>query len=203
MAGCQHENLTFEGASAGYRRILWVVIAINAAMFLVEMSAGLAAHSMALRADALDFLGDSATYLLTLMVIGRPQVWRSRAALFKGLSLAVLGLWILISTLYRLFVLQVPNEFVMGSIGILAFGANLVCVLLLLKYREGDANVRSVWICSRNDAIGNIAVVIAAFGVAGTGTAWPDLIVATILASLFLYSSSQILRQATKELRTV
>jgi Co/Zn/Cd efflux system component len=203
MTGCAHENLTFEGASTEYRRILWIVIAINASMFLVEMSAGLAAHSMALRADALDFLGDSATYLLTLMVIGRPQVWRSRAALFKGLSLAVLGLWILISTLYRVFVLQVPNEFVMGSIGILAFAANLICVLLLLKYREGDANIRSVWICSRNDAIGNVAVVIAAFGVAGTGTAWPDLIVASILASLFLYSSSQILSQAMRELRSV
>jgi len=201
MAGCDHSDLKFDGASKAYKQVLWIVIVINATMFVVEMTAGLAAQSMALRADALDFLGDSVTYLITLLVIGHPQVWRSRAALAKGVSLGAMGVWVLLSTVYRVFVLGHPDEFVMGSIGMLAFAANLASVFLLIKYREGDANIRSVWLCSRNDAIGNIAVVIAAFAVAGTGTAWPDLIVAAILASLFLYSAFKITSHALEELR--
>lgn len=201
MSGCNCEDQVFEGMSRDYKRILWVVIGINASMFLVEISAGLAAHSMALQADALDFLGDSATYFITLMVLGRPQNVRSKAALFKGASLAIIAAWVLISTIYKVFVLGLPNEFVMGSVGFLALLANLASVLLLLKYRDGDANVRSVWLCSRNDAIGNVAVIFAAIAVAKTATAWPDLIVAAIMASLFFYSSFQILRQAIGELR--
>ena len=202
MASCLCNNdVKFDGLSAAYRRALWAVIAINGAMFLVEMAAGMLAGSQALKADALDFLGDTATYSISLFVIGMPLVWRARAALFKGLSLGAMGLWVLGTTAYHVLILGVPQAAVMGAIGFLALVANLTSVLLLLKFRDGDANVRSVWLCSRNDAIGNLAVILAASGVWATGTAWPDLIVAGIMATLFLWSSAQIVRQALTELR--
>ena len=190
----------FEGVSAAYKRALWAVIAINGVMFLVEMSAGVFAGSQALQADALDFFGDTATYALSLFVIGMPLIWRARAALLKGLSLAGMGLWVMGSTIYQSLVLGVPKAEVMGLVGFLALIANLSSVLLLMKYRDGDANVRSVWLCSRNDAIGNVAVMVAASGVWLSQTAWPDIFVAGIMASLFLWSSFQIIRQATREL---
>lgn len=202
MAGCGCSgDVKFDGLSNAYKRALWAVIAINAAMFLVEMTAGVLSGSQALKADALDFLGDTATYGITLFVIGMPLIWRSRAALLKGSSLGAMGAWVLGSTAYQLLVLGLPRAEVMGAIGFLALAANLTSVLLLLRYRDGDANVRSVWLCSRNDAIGNLAVVLAAGGVWTTGTAWPDLIVAGIMASLFLYSAIGIVRQALGELR--
>jgi Co/Zn/Cd efflux system component len=199
---CDHE-VKFDGLSAAYKRALWAVIAINATMFLAEMGAGIFAGSQALKADALDFLGDTATYAITLFVIGMPLIWRARAALLKGLTLGAMGLWVLGSTAYHVLVLGVPQAEVMGAVGFLALAANLTSVLLLLKYRNGDANVRSVWLCSRNDAIGNVAVIVAAGGVWATATAWPDLIVAGIMASLFLWSSAQIVRQAVGELTHV
>jgi len=202
MAGCGCSNdVKFDGLSAAYKRALWAVIAINGVMFLIEMAAGTFAGSQALKADALDFLGDTATYSITLFVIGMPLVWRARAALIKGLSLGAMGLWVLGTTTYHVLVLGVPQAEVMGAIGFLALVANLTSVLLLLQYRDGDANVRSVWLCSRNDAIGNLAAILAASGVWATGTAWPDLIVAGIMASLFLWSSVQIARRAMVELR--
>jgi len=142
-------------------------------MFLVELSAGLAAESMALQADALDFIGDTATYALSLWVIGRPLRVRAGAALAKGLSLGALGLWVIGATCYRLVVLGEPEPLVMGGIGLLALTANAAAAVLLLRFRDGDSNVRSVWLCSRNDAIGNLAVVAAALAVGGTGTPWP------------------------------
>jgi Co/Zn/Cd efflux system component len=199
-AECCGSEVTFDGLSAGYKRALWAVIAINGTMFLAEMGAGIFAGSQALKADALDFLGDTATYAITLFVIGMPLIWRARAALLKGLSLGALGLWVLGSTAYHVLVLGIPQAEVMGAVGFLALAANLTSVLLLLRYRNGDANVRSVWLCSRNDAIGNLAVILAAGGVWATGTAWPDLIVAGVMASLFLWSSAQIVRQARHEL---
>lgn len=203
MAGCGcGDKVAFDGLSAAYKRVLWIVIAINGAMFVVEMGAGLAAASQALKADALDFLGDTVTYAISLFVIGMPLAWRARAALFKGLSLGAAGLWVLGSTLYQTLVLGLPQAEIMGAVGFLALAANLASVLLLLKYRDGDANVRSVWLCSRNDAIGNLAVIVAASAVWRTGTAWPDLIVAGLMASLFFWSSIQIVRQALAELRT-
>ncbi len=199
-AGCCGNEVKFDGLSGAYKRALWAVIAINGSMFLGEMVAGVFAGSQALKADALDFLGDTATYAITLFVIGMPLIWRARAALFKGLTLGAMGLWVLGSTAYHVLVRGVPQAEVMGVVGFLALAANLTSVLLLLKYRNGDANVRSVWLCSRNDAIGNLAVIVAATGVWATATAWPDLIVAGVMASLFLWSSAQIVRQARHEM---
>ncbi|EKV32187.1 Cobalt-zinc-cadmium resistance protein CzcD [Caenispirillum salinarum AK4] len=201
MAGqCCGANARFDGTSRAYRRVLWAVIAINATMFVVEMAAGLAARSQALQADALDFLGDSATYGISLAVIGMAATVRAKAALVKGISLSIMGLWVLGSTLYRVTVLGTPEAPVMGAIGFLALLANLGSVLLLMRWRNGDANVRSVWLCSRNDAIGNVAVMLAASGVWATGTGWPDVIVAAIMAGLFLWSAVQIIGQARREL---
>ncbi|TIO06896.1 MAG: cation transporter [Mesorhizobium sp.] len=189
----------FDGMDPRYKRVLWTVISINGAMFLTEMVAGQLAGSQALQADALDFLGDTVTYGLSLAVIGASLRTRASAALFKGLSLSLLGLWVFGSTVYQTLVLGVPSAEVMGVIGFLALAANLASVGLLMPYKDGDANVRSVWLCSRNDAIGNTAVMLAALGVWGTATAWPDLIVAAAMAGTFLTSSVQILRQAWSE----
>ena len=197
---CCNQNLKFDGLSTGYRRALIAVIAINAVMFVVETASGYYATSMALRADALDFLGDTLTYGITLLVIGQPLRYRAGAALLKGASLALMGLWVLAATAYQALVLDQPDALVMGSVGLLALAANLTSVLLLLRWRKGDANVRSVWLCSRNDAIANIAVVIAAAGVFSTRSAVPDLVVAGIIAGLFLYSSVKIIGQARQEL---
>lgn len=201
MSGCCDHNVRFEGLSADYKRRLWVVIAINAAMFAVEMAAGQLAGSQALQADALDFLGDAMTYGISLAVIGASLQTRAMAAMVKGVSLLAMGLWVFGSTVHQVFYVGVPQAHVMGLIGFMALAANLISVLLLAKYKDGDANVRSVWLCSRNDAIGNVAVMIAALGVWGTSTGWPDLIVAGIMAGLFLTSAVQILSQALQERR--
>jgi Co/Zn/Cd efflux system component len=189
----------FDGMDPRYKRALWTVIAINGAMFLTEMVAGQLAGSQALKADALDFLADTVTYGLSLAVIGASLRTRAKAALLKGASLSLMALWVLGTTLYQTLILGVPSAEVMGAIAFLALAANLASVALLVPYKDGDANVRSVWLCSRNDAIGNAVVMLAALGVWGTATAWPDLIVATLMAGLFLTSSVQILRQAWNE----
>ena len=201
-ANCCGHGVTFEGLSADYKRRLWLVIAINAAMFLVEMGAGALAGSQALQADALDFLGDSLTYGMSLAVIGAALRVRAYAAFVKGLSLTLMGLWVLGSTGYHVLVLGVPRAEIMGVVGFMALAANVASVLILAKYKDGDSNVRSVWLCSRNDAIGNIAVMLAAVGVWYSATGWPDLIVAAIMAGLFLSSSFQVLRQSLREIRT-
>ena len=196
---CHDHEVSFTGDNPAYRRALWAVIVINATMFIVEIAAGFKAGSQALQADALDFLGDSMTYALSLFVLARSPLWRANAALFKGASLATLGLWVLGSTVWQLLNGTVPEPLTMGVVGVLALAANLLSVLLLVRFRNGDANVQSVWLCSRNDAIGNVAVMIAASGVFATGAAWPDLLLAAIMASLFLTSSVRILRQAVVE----
>ena len=201
-ADCCGHGATFEGLSADYRRRLWAVIAINAAMFVVETGAGALAGSQALQADALDFLGDSLTYGMSLAVIGAALRVRAWTAFAKGVSLTVMGLWVFATTVYHVLVLGIPRAEVMGVVGVMALTANVGSVLILARYRDGDANVRSVWLCSRNDAIGNVAVMVAALTVWGTATRWPDLIVAAIMAGLFLWSSAQILRQSLGEMRT-
>lgn len=203
MSCCSCEAPKFDGVSTAYRRALWAVIAVNATMFAVEIGAGALSGSMALWADSLDFLGDSLTYGLSLWVIGRPPAWRARAAVLKGLSLAAMGLGVLAATLWQTLVLGVPEAFVMSGVGALALAANLASVLILFRWRDGDANVRSVWLCSRNDAIGNVAVVAAGGAVWLTASGWPDLVVAGAMAALFLKSSASILSQAFGELRQV
>jgi Co/Zn/Cd efflux system component len=191
----------FDGVDPRYKRILWTVIGLNGVMFLGEMIAGQLAGSQALKADALDFLADTVTYGLSLAVIGASLRTRSTAALAKGLSLSLMALWVFGSTVYQTLFLGLPKAEVMGVIGLLALAANLASVLLLRPYKDGDANVRSVWLCSRNDAVGNVIVMVAALAVWGTATAWPDLLVAAIMAGIFLTSSVQILRQAWSEYR--
>lgn len=201
MSGCCDEK-TFEGLSPSYQRALIAVIAINAVMFLVEMTAGLVSGSQALKADALDFAGDTATYGLSLFVIGASLKTRARASLIKGASLAAIAMLVLAMTGFRMINGAPPEAGTMGLIGLLALAANLTSVLILLRWRDGDSNVRSVWLCSRNDAIGNVGVIVAGGLVAATGTAWPDLVVAALLASLFLKSAAAITVQALSELKS-
>jgi Co/Zn/Cd efflux system component len=196
---CSCAAATFDGRSVAYRRVLWIVIGLNAAMFVVEVGAGYLARSQALQADALDFLGDAATYALTLLVIGRPAAWRANAALFKGASLGALALWIAGSTFWRAIQGGTPEPVTMSAVGALALTVNVTAALMLFRFRDGEANVRSVWLCSRNDAIGNVAVMLAGAGVWASDTAWPDLVVAAFMASLFLHSASRIVSQAIAE----
>ncbi|MFD1702336.1 cation transporter [Methylopila henanensis] len=184
-----------------YKRVLWTVIALNGGMFVVETFAGALAGSQALQADALDFLADSVTYGISLAVIGASVRTRAYAALAKGLSLVAMGLWVFGATAWKVLVVGVPEAEIMGAIGLMALAANLASVWLLARYKDGDANVRSVWLCSRNDAIGNVAVMGAAGLVFATGSGWPDLIVAAGMAALFLTSAWQICRQALAETR--
>ena len=203
MAGCCGQNAQFDGVSKDYKRRLWLVIALNAIMFAVEMTAGHMAKSQALQADALDFFSDALTYGVSLAVIGASITVRTMAALGKGISLLLMGVWVFGSTIYRVMYLGVPEAEIMGVVGFMALATNLISVALLVKYKDGDANVRSVWLCSRNDAIGNVAVMFAALGVWGSGTGWPDVIVAGIMATLFLSSAFQIIKQALAERRAV
>ena len=183
-----------------WRTILWIALIANAAMFAVEIVAGVAADSRALQADALDFLGDAAKYAISLGVAGMALAWRARAALVKAASMLAFGLWVVGYAIYGLVAGADPEPQTMGLIGTLALLVNLAVTLLLFRYRTGDANMRSVWICSRNDAIGNCAVLAAALGVFGTGQAWPDLLVATIMAGLATWGSVQVFTQARGEL---
>jgi Co/Zn/Cd efflux system component len=184
-----------------WRQVLWAALVVNAAMFGLEITAGVIAGSASLKADALDFLGDSANYAISLWVAGMALVWRARAAFVKGASLFGLALWVSGVTVWMAFAGTLPKAETMGIVGTAALFANVGVAALLYRYRSGDSNRRSVWICSRNDAIGNIAVVVAAAGVFGTGTAWPDLIVAGIFALLGVSGGWQIMRHAASDLR--
>ena len=186
---------------AAWRRALWIALVVNAGMFLAEIIAGVAAGSAALQADALDFFGDAANYAISLGVAGMALAWRARAALLKGATLALFGAGVLASTLWHVWMGTLPAAEVMGVVGALAVAANAGVALLLYRYRSGDSNMRSVWICSRNDVIGNCAVLAAAGGVFGTGTGWPDIIVATIMGTLGIAGGWQIIRAAKAELR--
>ena len=184
-----------------YKRALWIVVILNVGYGLVEMAGGFLSGSQALKADALDFLGDGLITFLGLLAIGWSLLWRARSALIQGLFLGALGLGVLASTIYRMIVQQQPEAELMGLFGIIALVVNVVAAMVLIPHRTGDANVRAVWLFSRNDAIGNAAVVVAAGLVAWTGTAWPDLAVAVVIAGLFLQSSWSIVRDARNDLR--
>ena len=183
------------------KRVLWAVLIINLVMFGVEVGAGFIAGSVALQADALDFLGDAGNYLLSLFVIGMSLRTRARTALFKALTMGVFGLWVIGTTIFHAVAGIVPEPLTMGVVGLCALLANAVCFGLLWSYRAADANMRSAWICTRNDVVGNSAVLLAALGVFGTGAWWPDVIVAAIMASLALQGSIIVLLQSRSELR--
>ena len=184
-----------------YRRVLWTVLATNAAMFAVEVIAGLAAESAALQADALDFLGDAANYAISLLVVGMALRYRALAALAKGATMAAFGLWVIATVVWHTLHGPLPSAFTMATVGVAALAANAASFGLLWAYRHGDANMRSAWICTRNDVFGNLAVLLAAFGVFGTGSGWPDTIVAAIMATLALQGAALVIRQASAELR--
>lgn len=183
-----------------WRRVLWIALVVNAAMFGVEIIAGVAADSRALQADALDFLGDSANYAISLGVAGMAIGWRARAALLKAATMLGFGLWVFASAVWGFVAGTAPEAETMGLIGALALVANVVVALMLYRWRTGDANMRSVWVCSRNDAIGNLAVMAAALGVFGTGQGWPDLLVAAIMAGLAIWGSIDVFRHARSDL---
>ena len=201
--GCACEPPPSPGNHPRYRRILWIALVANAAMFGVEIVGGLHAGSVSLLADALDFAGDAANYGISLYVLSMGLVWRARAALLKGLTMGVFGVAVLAKTAWMLGAGSPPEPYTMGAIALAALAVNVGVALLLYRYREGDANMVSVWLCSRNDAIGNIAVVFAAVGVFGTGSAWPDLLVATVMASLALSAAVSVVRRARGELAQV
>jgi Co/Zn/Cd efflux system component len=194
-------NLDHKRGNVRYRQVLWAVLAINTVMFLVEIGAGLAAGSAALQADALDFLGDAANYAISLFVVGMALRYRASAALAKGATMAIFGLWVIGALLWHAMHGTLPSAFTMGAVGVAALAANAASFGLLWAYRHGDANMRSAWICTRNDVLGNLAVLVAAAGVFGTGTGWPDIIVAAIMAALALQGASTVIRQSLGELR--
>jgi Co/Zn/Cd efflux system component len=180
------------------RRVLHVVLWINAAMFVAESTAGILAHSTALFADSIDMLGDAIVYGFSLYVVGRGLVWQARAALLKGLIMAAFGVGVLVQVTLKIAQGLTPTVEVMGAVGLLAFGANLGCLILLWRRRGDDINMRSAWICSRNDVIGNAAVLLAAGAVALTGSPWPDIVIGLLVAAVFGRSAVQVVREASR-----
>ncbi|WP_345533053.1 cation diffusion facilitator family transporter [Viridibacterium curvum] len=204
MPGCCHDDHCHapKKTRTRVRRALWIALLINAAMFGVEFAADWKAGSVSLLADAIDFLGDAANFGIALAMLGMLPVWRSRAAMLKGLSMAGFGIFVLRRAIWQASQGQPPEPFTMGAISLLALLANVSVAVLLYAFREGEANMRSVWLCTRNDALGNIAVLLAAAGVFGTGQGWPDLAVAVVMGGLALSAGSSIIRQARQELLT-
>lgn len=199
-AHCNHDHSHGNPASPAYRRVLWVGLVVNAAMFLVELATSWQADSLALLADSADFFADAANFAVSLAVLGAAAHFRSRAAWVKGLTMGLIGTAVLAKAVWAVVHGAAPQPVTMGVVGALALAANFSVAVLLYAWREGDANMRSVWLCTRNDAIGNVAVLLAALGVAGTGTPWPDLAVAAVMASLSLHSAREIMRHAAQEL---
>lgn len=205
MAGCN--NCASDSATEAerkdplFRRVLWFALMSNAIMFVVELTASYASGSVALQADALDFFGDSVNYGISLFVLGMGLHSRAKAALFKGITMAMFGLWVIGTAVFRVATDTVPDAEIMGGIAFLALGVNVVTALMLFRFRGGDSNMRSIWLCSRNDALGNIAVMVAAAGVLTTASGWPDIVVAAIIATLNISAAIQVIRQAHVELQ--
>lgn len=198
---CSHESAPIKPNSK-FRMALWIALWINLSMFLVELVGGAYAHSSALWADSLDFFGDAVNYGISLAVLGASLYWRATVALIKGLTMAAFGLVVMAKVIYA-YLLGIPPEAItMGIIGAIALLANVITAVILYAFRDGDSNMKSVWLCSRNDAIGNVAVIFAAIGVFGTGSLWPDMIVAVIMASLGLTAGYQVVKQELQERRT-
>ncbi len=185
-----------------YRRILWIALVVNLAMFVVEIAAGWAAGSVSLLADAVDFMGDAANYGVSLFVLSLAAIWRSRTALLKGITMGGYGIFVLGATAWHFATGTVPKAETMGLVGFLALAANSFVALLLFAYRNGDSNMRAVWLCTRNDMIGNAAVLLAALGVFGTGSGWPDIVVAAAMGVLGLTAARTVIAQARREMQT-
>ena len=205
-ANCCHGPSHDEGGdptalqSPRYRRILWFALIVNLAMFAIEIGAGVQSGSVSLLADAIDFLGDAANYAVSLLVLSMALAWRAWAALLKGASMLLFGLFVAGRAVWALLHGLPPEAMTMGVVGALALTANVVVAVLLYTHRDGDANMRSVWLCTRNDAIGNLAVMLAALGVFGTGSAWPDLAVAAVMAGLAIWGGWSVVQHARREL---
>jgi Co/Zn/Cd efflux system component len=183
-----------------YRRALWVALIVNAAMFVVEIGAGMQAGSVSLLADAVDFFGDAVNYGVSLAVLGLSLAWRARTALLKGAAMACFGVFVIGKAMAVALSGEVPEAMTMGAVGLIALSANVGVALLLYRFRDGDANMRAVWLCTRNDALGNLAVLAAALGVFGSGSAWPDLVVAAVMGLLALSSARVVVLLARREL---
>jgi cation diffusion facilitator family transporter len=204
MADCCNDKACEIDALRGRQSaMLKIVLAINAVMFVVELTAGLLGNSVSLVADSLDMLGDALVYGFSLYVVARGAAMKARAALFKGIIMAGFGFFVLSQAIYRIVVPQLPTFEAIGAIGLLALAANGVCFYLLWRHRTDDINMSSVWLCSRNDIIANVSVLFAAAGVWLTRSGWPDILVGLALAALFLRSALHVLRGAIKELRNI
>ena len=197
--GCSANTPTHQ--SSKYKKALWIVLILNLSMFFVEIVMGVKSGSTSLLSDSLDFLGDSANYLISLIVLPMALSYRAKASMIKGLTMGGFGLFILMTTVYRVFYGEMPSYSEMSIVGFLALLVNVSAVLVLLKFRDGDSNVRSVWVCSRNDAIGNVAVILAGMAVYFFQSKYPDLIVAFVLAFLALQASQEIIKRAWAELK--
>ncbi|WP_151779085.1 cation transporter [Acinetobacter bereziniae] len=195
---CSHEPAP-QKPNSKFRTALWIALFINLAMFFVELIGGAYAHSSALWADSLDFFGDAVNYAVSLAVLGASLYWRATVALFKGAIMAIFGFVVIAKTVYAYIQGIPPEAITMGVIGVLALIANVISAVVLYAFRDGDSNMQSVWLCSRNDAIGNVAVIFAAIGVFGTGSMFPDLIVAVIMATLGLTGGYQVIKKANQE----
>lgn len=195
---CSH-NPTPVKPNSKFRTALWIALIINLAMFIVEIVGGAYANSSALWADALDFFGDAVNYGISLAVLTASLYWRATVAFIKGITMAVFGIVVMVKVIYAYIQGIPPEAITMGMIGVLALAANVIAAVVLYAFRDGDSNMKSVWLCSRNDAIGNVAVIFAAVGVFGTGSLWPDMIVAAIMATLGLTAGYQVMKQASRE----
>lgn len=203
MVACNDCSIATKDQSQNpiFRKALWVALLVNLTMFFVEIIASHMGDSMSLQADALDFFGDAANYAISLFVLGMALHLRARASVVKGLTMGLFGLWVIGAALYRVFVGSEPEPMTMGSIAVMALIANMSVAVMLYRFRDGDSNMQSIWLCSRNDAIGNMAVLIAAVGVTASASRWPDLIVAIIIASLSLSAAYTILKLAFQEMK--
>jgi len=200
---CTHSAASPPPVDRRYRRTLWIALILNAVMFVVELGASWTSGSVSLLADSIDFMGDAGNYAISLAVLGMAASRRARAALFKGACMATFGIFVIGQAIWNLSAGVLPEPMTMGVVGFLAMTVNVGVALMLYRFRSGDANMRSVWLCSRNDALSNVAVMLAALGVFGTASAWPDLLVAGVMAVLALSSSWSVVRQARGELRAV
>ena len=200
---CPTDQKTWKEIAQKHKSTLWIVLFLNLGMFVVEAIYGWLASSNALWADSLDMLGDAIIYGVSLMVLNRETVWRNRAALLKGYLMAALAFSIMLFSFYRFYNPVMPGVEMMGIIAILAFAANVICLFLLTRHKNDDINMRSSWICARNDVLVNLSVLVAAGGVAWTGSPWPDLVISMLICSFILKSSLGIIKEAQEELKPV